>query len=537
MCGYNRGTITNCYNTGTVSGNSRVGGVCGNNYRTITYFYNTGAVNGTQNVGGVCGYNLGTITNCYNTGTVSGNSRVGGVCGNNYRTITNCYYLDSEETDSIDGTTFKTTVQFASGEVAYLLNGSTSEGTLAWGQEIGTDDVPVLGGAKVYQVNAYEGCEAQPGNASTGYSNTNAPVYAKHNMTEHPENSATCTEDGNHAYWTCSYEKGVYYKNAEGTEKFASLSATVIPALKHNDTDNDGYCDNGCGQPIHSILTGVSATLAGDIGLNYYIALPKSVTADEGAYVQFTVNGQNTTVFVRNVTAEENGTYKFTCWLAAKEMRDNVTFKLYDGNGTLIDIYKNSGDIIEGASFDYSLETYLNKLSSDENAALKNLADATLLYGAYAQIAFNHNPDLSFDGSELADVTVDTLESNRITKSADIPEGLNLTEMTLILETETTLRLYFKSDNIGNYTFKLDGIGVTLNKIEEEGLYYVEIANISAKDLDTTHTLIVNDTCTLKFNALSYAYSTVKAGADNNICNVVKALYKYNDAANAYFGE
>ena len=109
--------------------------------------------------------------------------------------------------------------------------------------------------------------------------------------------------------------------------------------------------------------------------------------------------------------------------------------------------------------------------------------------------------------------------------------------MTLILETETTLRLYFKSDNIENYTFKLDGIGVTLNKIEEEGLYYVEIANISAKDLDTTHTLIVNDNCTLTFNALSYAYSTVKAGADNNICNVVKALYKYNDAANAYFGE
>ena len=97
----------------------------------------------------MCGYNRGTITNCYNTGTVSGNSRVGGVCGHNYRTITNCYYLDSEETDSIDGTTFKTTVQFASGEVAYLLNGSTSEGTLAWGQEIGTDPYPVLKGKRV----------------------------------------------------------------------------------------------------------------------------------------------------------------------------------------------------------------------------------------------------------------------------------------------------------------------------------------------------------------------------------------------------
>ena len=109
--------------------------------------------------------------------------------------------------------------------------------------------------------------------------------------------------------------------------------------------------------------------------------------------------------------------------------------------------------------------------------------------------------------------------------------------MTLILETETALRLYFKSDNIENYTFKLDGTGVTLNKIEEEGLYYVEIANISAKDLDTKHTLIINDNCELTFNALSYAYATVKADTNENICNVVKALYKYNDAANAYFGE
>ena len=305
---------------------------------------------------------------------------------------------------------------------------------------------------------------------------------------------------------------------------------------EHVDSDNNGICDN-CNKLIHSIVREVSATLDGDIGLNYYIALPESVTADTGAYVQFTVNGQNTKVFVKDVTAEEDGTYKFTCWLTAKEMRDDVTFELYDGSGTLIDIYSNSGDKVDGASFDYSLETYLNTLSSDENAALKDLADATLVYGAYAQNAFNHNADPNLDGSDLADVTLRTLETNKMIKTGDIPEGLKLTEMTLILKTETALRLYFKSDNIGNYTFKLDGTGVTLNKIEEEGLYYVEIANISAKDLDTKHTLIINDNCELTFNALSYAYATVKADTNENICNVVKALYKYNDAANAYFGE
>ncbi|MGN0442592.1 MAG: GLUG motif-containing protein [Acutalibacteraceae bacterium] len=87
------GTITGCYNTGTVSGSSYVGGVCGRNIGTITGCYNTGTVSGSSYVGGVCGYNSNRITGCYSTGTVSGSSRVGGVCGelssNSY--LARCY--------------------------------------------------------------------------------------------------------------------------------------------------------------------------------------------------------------------------------------------------------------------------------------------------------------------------------------------------------------------------------------------------------------------------------------------------------------
>ena len=567
MCGYNEfGTIANCNNTGTVSGSAFVGGVCGYNIAfdestaTIANCYNTGTVSGNQYVGGVCGFisgwgNNAKITNCYNTGAVNGSSYVGGVCGlNEYGTITNCYFDRKVYTGNAVGNNMgtvsenvlgKETTQFTSGEVAYLLSQGCTAGEITydgsiWGQTIGIDNSPVLGGTKVYQVDAYAGCKANPGTASTGYSNIDAPVYAEHNMTEHPANAATCTEPGNYAYWTCSYENGVYYKDKDGTDTFANLAATVIPALEHEDIDNDGYCNNGCGQPVRPIVKEVSATLNGDIGLNYYIALPESITSDEGAYVQFTVNGQTTEVYLKDLTAEEDGTYKFTCWLTAKEMSDAVTFQLYDGNGALIDIYKNSGDKIEGASFEYSLAEYFDTLSSDEsidNEALKNIAYATLVYGAYAQNAFNHNADPSLDGSELATVTAETLESFKMTKSAEIPVGLKLTEMTLILETETTLRLYFKSENIENYTFKLDGTDVTLNKIEEESLYYVEIANISAKDLDTNHTLIINDECEFNFSALSYAYAALKTGKNDNLCNVVKALYKYNEAANAYFGK
>ncbi len=69
VCGYNNGTIENCYNTGEVNANQGVGGVCGNNGEgTIENCYNTGEVSGgneSSRIGGVCGYNKGTITNCY----------------------------------------------------------------------------------------------------------------------------------------------------------------------------------------------------------------------------------------------------------------------------------------------------------------------------------------------------------------------------------------------------------------------------------------------------------------------------------------
>ena len=77
----------------------------------------------------MCGYNRDTkVISCYNTGTVSGSSDVGDVCGyNTGGTIKNCCYLADSETDNIDGTTYKTAEQFASGEAAYLLNGESSD--------------------------------------------------------------------------------------------------------------------------------------------------------------------------------------------------------------------------------------------------------------------------------------------------------------------------------------------------------------------------------------------------------------------------
>lgn len=162
VCGKNDkdGVLQNCSNSSTVIGknqNSRTGGVCGDNSGTVRDCKNTGSVSGENFVGGVCGINLGTIKSCYNTGSVHGTDiYVGGVCGNSYRvTNTNyCYYLSDTATrgignlmaDEKDKAEKMFKEQFESGEMAWLLNGKGS-GEQVWGQQLGIDPSPVPGSA------------------------------------------------------------------------------------------------------------------------------------------------------------------------------------------------------------------------------------------------------------------------------------------------------------------------------------------------------------------------------------------------------
>ena len=191
VSGNNNGTIKSCYNTASVSGHISVGGVCGfNSVGTTTNCFNKGTVSGQYIVGGVCGNGCGVATtNCFNEGTVSGQSDVGGVCGYDYYydgALTNCYYLSDTATGGINGKDVsgkaegKSIEQFKSGEVAYLLNGSTSEGELAWYQKLGTDAYPVLTATKGNTV--YNGSFRYCDNTAASYSNSTSEDVLVHQM-------------------------------------------------------------------------------------------------------------------------------------------------------------------------------------------------------------------------------------------------------------------------------------------------------------------------------------------------------------------
>ena len=199
VCGNNAGTITNCYNAGNltaIESSATVGGICGyNNGGTVTNCYNTGTVTATgsvASVGGVCGCSIAPISNCYNIGTVTATSSsadISGICGYYFGPIKNCYYL----ADTEDENGGKTTAQFASGEVAYLLSQGctvvvdksdvTYDGSI-WGQPIGTDTYPLLHGEKVYKNITYLGCNDLSDVVSVVYSNEDKTTYGDHDYVD-----------------------------------------------------------------------------------------------------------------------------------------------------------------------------------------------------------------------------------------------------------------------------------------------------------------------------------------------------------------
>ena len=225
VCGNNAGTITNCYNAGNltaIESGATIGGICGyNNGGTVTNCYNTGTVTATgsvASVGGVCGCSTELISNCYNIGTVTAASSdvdISGICGYNFGPVKNCYYL----ADTEDENGGKTTAQFVSGEVAYLLSQGCTVGEgedavtysgSVWGQALGGngDAYPVLDSTKrVYQVDKYDGCEGKPGSSTKIYSNQSTSIYEEHkyeadttDSTKHKCSICNGTEEHSFAY-------------------------------------------------------------------------------------------------------------------------------------------------------------------------------------------------------------------------------------------------------------------------------------------------------------------------------------------------
>ena len=534
VCGSNYGTITNCSNKGNVGeDDDSVGGVSGSNYGTITNCNNAGIVSGKMYVGGVCGKNSngGTVTNCNNTGEVRGTSQyigglsgdndsssitncnntgevkatgkfVGGLSGGNYNngTITNCYYDstvytgtaigdDMGTTEKVEG---KTTEQYKTGEVAYLLQLDQSDAV--WGQTIGTDTYPTLGGAKVYKTAIYKGCEGKPGEpVSYEYSNTEKNTYG-----DHP------------------------------------------------DADNDGRCDN-CSAIIDGIgakLVGYSLSLTGNIGVNFYMELSDQIIADKDAYMQFTLpNGTVTKVPVSeaqtNTTINAGKTYyRFPCEVSSYEMTQDIKAQMFDGNGKC------------GKEYTYTVRDYAQYLINHVDLYVDAVpfAMAMLNYGACSQKYFNKAVDdlankyLTEEEQEIPD-RFDGYINGFVAEKAENDVLGQFAGLSMVLKSETTLNIFYEPKegvDVSKLTFSVDGKEITPVK---RGQYYIlSLENIKANELGNSKTFTVTDgtnTLTGDYCAMMYCYQVLQAKEGtyaDDLVTLVKAFSDYAYTAQSVCG-
>lgn len=154
--------IDRCVNHCNVKASNYAGGIVAYVYATviISNSYNTGDIDGRQ-AGGIAGMgvNGSKYTNTFNVGHVSGTTR-GAISAGSSVTYTNCFATEEYERK---GHEVVTDEQMRSGEVAYKLGE-------AFGQEIGVDEHPVLGGMKVL----YDEANNRYYNSTTGIADITA---------------------------------------------------------------------------------------------------------------------------------------------------------------------------------------------------------------------------------------------------------------------------------------------------------------------------------------------------------------------------
>lgn len=328
-------------------------------------------------------------------------------------------------------------------------------------------------------------------NSATGHSFTN---YV-------PDGNATCLEDGT---------KTAKCDNCEETDIITDENSA-----KGHRYDDNGKCsicgtfENGMG-----IFSGASLSLAGNIGVNFFMELDSSVIADENAYMLFTLpDGSQTQVSVSNAKQEDNY-YVFSCEVAAREMSDTITAQLVtsDKNG---EIYEYSGE-------DYM--DYVANNSGEFDAETIKLVDSLKNYSNYAEAYFSKKELSAMP--EADSITADSLAEFERKSSGELPEGITYYGSSLLLESNTTIRHYFKvadGTDVSAYGF-----------VEKNGYCCKDISDISADKLGTTYDVTVGG-YTISYSPMSYVYTVLNSdSADESLKNLVKALVLYRQSAEAY---
>ena len=311
--------------------------------------------------------------------------------------------------------------------------------------------------------------------------------------------------------------------------------------------------------PVPKVFAGNSITLDGNINLNFYIntnAIPNYANA-ESVTATFTWDSKVTesdkhygddvvVVELKDLTPDENGWVKAYVPVNAAQMANQIEAKVYVGDGAALNETKS-----------YSVKEYAETIIADESQpeTVKTLVKEMLNYGAMAQTVFNDQltvkpAELANAGLSADDLTAIANEMNNVTSDNIIgavkaangdKRGATVEELQEIGEAiggkwYTTSVIFLDGNTIRHYFDNVneDPDFAPGTPVQDEYFYYVEKKGIAAADLDTLYQFTIGGK-TFSYSVLDYAAAVVNSEMNGNAKNLAKALYLYNQAANAYF--
>ncbi|MCR5122391.1 MAG: hypothetical protein K6B74_08230 [Ruminococcus sp.] len=287
-------------------------------------------------------------------------------------------------------------------------------------------------------------------------------------------------------------------------------------------------------------VNAANVTLGGELGLNFFLTVPDELV-EAGAKAVLEGPDGKREFALAETPKDPDGDYKVTYKLKAIFADRKVSLKPVDSNGATIKLYKTSGAELDEDKLEYSIYKYVNAFTDDDSRPTeKELAVAKTMYsfGAYSA-KWKFGTAVPEDVTAPKELDTEDFKQNELKTSGTIPDGIKLTALSLVLDSNKALRLYFTcTGDITACPVTLDGKALTVKPSDyAEGEYYVDIENIGAKKLKNTFDIKFGDNFTASVSPMSYVCNTlIDNTAGEDVMNVLKALCAYSDAVDEYVG-
>ena len=257
-------------------------------------------------------------------------------------------------------------------------------------------------------------------------------------------------------------------------------------------------------------------TVPDDLLVNFYMNISSCI--ENTAEVQISIGEDAYKFPVAALNKTGDGLYMASVRPAAAQMSDNITVMVMN-NGINSEIQA------------YTIRQYADTILADKGS-YHALIREMLNYGAAAQMYFDYATEKPANTGITDFTNVDIPETVDDFVVNDEVSEMDFYGASLVCRDRIAVRYYFTGD-VSKCSFAVNGNSYI--PVVEDGMYYIEIPDISTENLDQQITLLATDTegnqLFVTYSPMNYIVRMNEKGSET-LRNLLKALYNVYLAAN-----